>query len=400
MRRCRALIMLVLPGLVLPLLSACSSASPAVRVADVVHIGRYTQMFAGPLPASPAQAAVVEGFREGQVLWNKSASAQRLVPPVRDYVTGEAFTRLAAVVRTDRSEDLVPAGVDRFFMTRVTAITGSSAIVATCDDGSAYAEENPRTRKVDVNFLSSPGQAYLFETWRMAQLSGHWAISDFTLNALPSRSAEACQPGISGSGPARWPQVSVLLRQMSAAMNAASSVHVSGTVTQSGKTVGLNLAITSSGGYSGQISEDGAAVTVLVTHGHSYLKLSAAFLRASHLPTTICNLYCGKYLPYPASQAQSLLSGLTIASMTGSVASAPPGQVKLLGAVTLGGQLAWLLSDQQGDSAFVAAHGKPYLLQIAAPPGDGSLTMTQWNAVQIPPLPPASQIVSISQLMA
>jgi hypothetical protein len=395
MSRRRALTMLVLPGLLL--LSACGSAGPAVRVADVVHIGPYTQMFDSPLPANQAQAAVVEGFREGQVLWNKSASAQRLVPPVRDYVTGQALTHLDAVVRNARAEDLVPAGVDRFFMTRVTAITGPSAIVATCDDSSGYAQENPRTRKVDMNFLSPPGQAYMFETWRMAQLGGHWAISAFSLDALPSRSSEACQPGITGSGPSRWPQVRVLLQRMSTAMRAASSVHISGTVTQSGKSVGLNLGITSSGGYSGQISDDGAALTVLITHGQSYLKLNAAFLSLSHLPATTCDLYCGKYLRYPASQAQSLVDGLTMASMTDSMTGAP-GQIELLGAVTIGGQLAWLLSDPQGDSAYIAAQGKPYLLEIAAPPGDGSLTLTQWNAVRIPPPPPAGQIVNIGQL--
>jgi hypothetical protein len=77
---------LVLP--VLLLLSACSSGKPAshtaVRVGSVVRVGPYTQVFASPLPANAAQAAVVEGFREGQVLWDKSENAPRLVPPVRD----------------------------------------------------------------------------------------------------------------------------------------------------------------------------------------------------------------------------------------------------------------------------------------------------------------------------
>src|SRR5215468_8914231 len=92
---------LVLSGLLL--LSACGSGKPAgqsaVRVASVVRVGPYTQAFAGPLPANPAQAAVVEGFREGEVLWDKSQNAQHLVPPVRDYVTGQALTHLEASVQ-------------------------------------------------------------------------------------------------------------------------------------------------------------------------------------------------------------------------------------------------------------------------------------------------------------
>jgi hypothetical protein len=61
---------LVLSGLVV--LSACSSAKPAApaggtgSVSASVHIGRYTQVFASPLPANPAQSRVVEGFRQAR----------------------------------------------------------------------------------------------------------------------------------------------------------------------------------------------------------------------------------------------------------------------------------------------------------------------------------------------
>src|SRR5215472_2123205 len=152
MSRHGAFTALVLSGVLA--LSACGSGKPAshtaVRVGSVVHIGRYTQVFASPLPANPAQAGVVEGFREGWVLWDKSENARHLVPPVREYVTGQALTHLAAAVKANKARDLVPAGVDRFFLTRVTAIRGRSATVATCDDGSKFTEENPRTGKVNV----------------------------------------------------------------------------------------------------------------------------------------------------------------------------------------------------------------------------------------------------------
>ena len=48
-----------------PMLPACSSGQPAshsaIRVASVVHVGPNTQVFASPLPANPAPAAVVNG---------------------------------------------------------------------------------------------------------------------------------------------------------------------------------------------------------------------------------------------------------------------------------------------------------------------------------------------------
>src|SRR5258706_7295064 len=402
MSRHGAFTALVLSGLLV--LSACSSGKPAsnvaVRVGSVVHVGPSPQVFASPLPASPAQAAVVEGFREAQVLWEKSENAQHLLPPVRDYVPGQALTPLAAAVKAGKARDLVPAGVDRFFMTRVTAITGHNAIIATCDDGSKFKQENPRTGKVDASFLPSPGQEYLFETWRMVRLSGHWAITAFSLATLPSRSAEPCQPGMAGSTPPRRPNVADMLRQMSAALRAASSVHISGTVRQGAKTLSVNLGITRSGEFSGTISEKGAVLTVLARHGHSYVKLSAAVLRIAHLPATACSRFCGKYLELPALQSHQLLTGLNMASLTHSLTSAPASKVKYLGAVTIAGQPACLLQDSSRTSNYVAAHGKPYVLrEVPAPPTKGSVDLTQWNAVRIPGPPPPSQVVHPRQLM-
>jgi hypothetical protein len=260
---------LMLSGLLL--LSACGSGAPAsrpaVRVSSVVHIGPYTQVFASPLPANPAQAGVVESFREGQVLWDKSENAQHLVPPVRDYVTGQALTHLTSAMKANKAHGLVPAGLDRFFMTRVTSIRGRNATLVTCDDGSKFKQVNPRTGKVNLAFEPTPGQSYLFETWRMAQLSGHWAIAALSVASLPSRSAEPCQPGMTGYGPSRRPAVAVLLRGMSTALRTASSVHISGTLQQGGKTMGVNFGITRSGEFSGQITENGVVITVLATHG-------------------------------------------------------------------------------------------------------------------------------------
>jgi hypothetical protein len=188
---------------------------------------------------------------------------------------------------------------------------------------------------------------------------------------------------------------------MSASLEAAGSVHVSGTVRQGGQTLGLNLGMTRSGELSGQISDNGAAFTILATHAHSYLKLTAAFLRIAQLPATVCSRFCGKYLAYPAVGAQRLLAGLSMASMTHSMTATPAREVKFLGAVTTGGQLAWLLQDSHRNSLYIAAHGKPYVLrEVEAAPGEGSVNLTQWNAVRIPGPPPASQVVTLSQLRA
>jgi len=399
--RHRAFTALMLSGLLL--LPACSSGDPGgrdlVRVGGVVHIGPFTQLFASPLPVDQARASVVEGFREDLVLWDRSLNARRLVRPVREAVTGQALTQLRAAVKVRKARDLVLAGADRFFLTRVTAITGRHATLATCDDASKFKEVNPHTGTVDVRFVPPPGQAYVYETWRMVRLGGHWAITALSAATLPSRRAEPCQPGMTGSGPSRRPDVAVLLRHMSAALRTASSVHISGTVRQGGKTLGVNLGITRSGGLSGQISENGAAFTVLATHGHIYLKLSAAFLRLAHLPASACSLYCGKYLEYPAARSRGLLTRLSLASVTHPLTSTPASKIEFLGAVIVGGQPAWLLQDPRANSIYVAARGKPYVLRVVGrPPGENSANLTQWNAVQIPGPPPPSEVVHPRQL--
>jgi len=49
-----------------------------------------------------------------------------------------------------------------------------------------------------------------------------------------------------------------------------------------------------------------------------------------------------------------------------------------------------------GSVAYVAAQGVPYPLRLMK--GSDRIDFTQWNAVTIPPPPPASQVVDLSQL--
>lgn len=177
--------------------SACSSATSGGAQGsstETVRIGSYTQVFATALPAGHAQAKVISEFRKGQVLWERSNRAWRLVAPVTTYVTGRALADLSAAVAAGKQRHLVPAGTDRFFRTRVTALTATTATIATCDDGSKFREKDQRTGHVDQASAPKPSQSYLYETWHMVRRSGHWAISAFTLSMLPSPAARACQP--------------------------------------------------------------------------------------------------------------------------------------------------------------------------------------------------------------
>ena len=160
-----------------------------------VHIGPYTQVWDGPLPADPGRAAVISDFRAGQILWARSNEALRPVAPILGYLTGVArrdfFTALAA----GRSRELVPAGTERFYLTRVTALSGGSATVTTCDDGSRYRQQDPRTGRVNPASTAYPrSQDYVFMAWQLVRRSGRWVLASFSIATLPNRSAVPCQP--------------------------------------------------------------------------------------------------------------------------------------------------------------------------------------------------------------
>jgi hypothetical protein len=173
---------------------ASSPAPPGGNSATSFRIDRYTQIFATALPANEAQANVMEDFRAAWVLWDRADQEMRLVAPVSDYIVGRARTNLGDALLQEKTNDVVPAGADRFFLTRVTSIAGSTATITTCDDASKFTEVNPRTGRPDPAYAPNADEAYLFETWHMVRHSGHWAISALSLAALPNHLALACQP--------------------------------------------------------------------------------------------------------------------------------------------------------------------------------------------------------------
>jgi hypothetical protein len=174
--------------------SAPKKTVPARVTTQTVRVGRFTQIFDTPLPADPAQASVVEGFRTGMILWDKSTEALRLVSPVTASVTGDALHDLNASLVSAKGAEVVPAGADRFFKTRVTVISGTSATITTCDDGTKFEEVNPSTGVPDPAYNAPADQQYLFETWQMVRLGGHWAISGISPVSLPDSRAKSCQP--------------------------------------------------------------------------------------------------------------------------------------------------------------------------------------------------------------
>lgn len=183
------------PASTAPAIATASATPPATPIPTPTstRVGLLTEEFTTPLPADPARAKVVTDFEQGYLLWDKSQENFGLVPPVTSWVTGSALNNLEKSLAGDAQIEEVPAGIDRLFNTAVTALSDSAATLVTCDDGSKFKLENPRTHAIDTTPVPLD-QQYLYITWGMTRLSGHWAIKSLTVAQSSSSAAKSCLP--------------------------------------------------------------------------------------------------------------------------------------------------------------------------------------------------------------
>jgi hypothetical protein len=174
--------------------SAIAPAGTKAAPVSPFRVGPLTQEFGTPLPASPAQASVVADFRTAMLYWTRSGYEWRNVPGTTNRVVGTALLQLEQAERTLQARADVLGGTDTFFKTRVTALTGSTATLLTCDNSTRDVVENRATGKADAAFAASASQDYIFEAFRLVRHAGHWAITSLTDATLPQASARQCQP--------------------------------------------------------------------------------------------------------------------------------------------------------------------------------------------------------------
>jgi hypothetical protein len=207
----------------------------------------------------------------------------------------------------------------------------------------------------------------------------------------------ACSSGVTHAPGANGPSVSSLISSMKDGFAHASSVRVSGTLTEQGKTVTLDLGMLASGDMSGKLTVDATQLTLLVTSGKAYELVTKAFFKtiqqSSHVPDSLCAKMCGKYLAVPGSAFASF----DFPSIRREIEKKlpVPSSAPHVTSTTYNGVAAYKLSGQ-GVALYVAAHGTHYLLAVAEPSKFGTLNFSDWNAVAPVSPPPASQIYTTS----
>jgi hypothetical protein len=191
-----------------------------------------------------------------------------------------------------------------------------------------------------------------------------------------------------------------LISQMKAAVNAATSMHLAGQLTNGGRTVGLDLGVHRTGDLAGTITQNGVPLMLIGAQGNVYVKATPGFLRELRASAAVCAVMCGKYVQMSGPQGSELAAGLSMTSLTQSLITGLP-KFRQEGTATVGGQSVVVLRGADGSTLDLAARGKPYPLRVvAAPSRHETVLFSQWNMVATPAAPRHGEVINLNKLKA
>jgi hypothetical protein len=229
--------------------------------------------------------------------------------------------------------------------------------------------------------------------------SGFVRAAAAAVAALAGLSAAACSSAGSSAPSAARP-ASAVLSEVQAAVKSAQSVHMTGNVTSGSQSVSFDLSFVGASGLAGTMTVSGASLGLLTVAGQTYIKINSSFLVLAKAPASACAKVCGKYVKVPAADAQSITGALSMTGLIEGIFGKLPAPANTskddFVPATYNGQPV-LQFKHAGYSLDVARSGKPYPLAITTPNGE-YLDFSDWNAVTLPAPPPASQVVTLSQL--
>jgi hypothetical protein len=186
--------------------------------------------------------------------------------------------------------------------------------------------------------------------------------------------------GSSSNGEAKKSAEQVVSDAQKAAL-AASSVHVTGNVTDNGTPLTLDLTIVKDKGGKGTFAENGLSFDVVRIGDTVYIKGSKAFLE-QFAGATAAQLFAGKWLKGSATDGQlSALTPLTDAQQLFKAALGNHGKLANKGETDLDGKKVVAIVDTtQGGTLYVAATGDPLPVQLKGSKQQGRLAFADWNA--------------------
>ena len=204
---------------------------------------------------------------------------------------------------------------------------------------------------------------------------------------------------------AKLPTAAALFDQARKSALAAESAHITGSVTDDGKPMTIDLAGTTDG--SNQALElgvgDGAKATILTVAGKYFLLGNDEFW-TSQGGADAAKLLSGKYVNVPAAEAKDF-GDLTIKSLLTDLFGDKEMQASLastdskVAKTTVDGADAYSITDKAGKEKgelVVSADGKATILQLVGPDDDtGELAFSEWNKVAKVAAPDPSKVITL-----
>jgi hypothetical protein len=165
------------------------------------------------------------------------------------------------------------------------------------------------------------------------------------------------------------------------AAEAASSVHVSGSIVSGGQPITLDLDLVAGKGGRGQLSENALSFEVIHVGGTVYIKGSPAFYR--HVGgAAAAQLLQGRWLKAPATTGSfASLASLTDLHQLVDMTLAIHGTLIKAGTSTVGGQAVVGVTDaSRTGTLYIATTGPPYPVEVTeSGAGGGKIVFGGWN---------------------
>jgi hypothetical protein len=166
------------------------------------------------------------------------------------------------------------------------------------------------------------------------------------------------------------------------AAEAASSVHISGQVTDSGQKIGLDLTLVRDKGATGSATLRGAKIDVVLVGKTGYLRAGSNFWKQVPHASFVAPILSDKWLKIPADNAQfgSFLGVANEKKLFDELNV--HGDLTNKGAATYKGQSVVAIYDpEQHSTLYVSASGTPYPAGMVKtkPPDAGALSFDDWN---------------------
>ncbi len=225
-------------------------------------------------------------------------------------------------------------------------------------------------------------------------------IVSFLTLALALVALAGCgKSGSSGNGVASK-SAEEIVKESKAAADAATAVHVSGSLKSGGAPVTLNLSLVAEKGAQGEISQNGASFKLILVGDTAYISGSPAFYRSLG-GSAAAQLFKGKWLKASATSGEfSSFKQLADMRQLIDTTLAAHGTLVKGATTTVNGQPVIAITDGSKDGTlYVATTGKPYPLQIAKGGSEsGTITFSNWN--QPATITAPSNSVDLSELKA